>query len=379
MAMMKNLTHERLTEVLDYDSATGIFVWKVRRGYKAIPGARAGVFHQASGGRYIALDDEKFMAHRLAWFYVHKRWPDTDARPLDGNYDNCAIGNLKEVSRVELQHARGRVSTNTSGYAGVSIARKGKWQAKITWNYKQIALGANFETAEDASEAYQEAERRLKDATNRNWEKIVEELRVWKGQRTAWRFLERHHATHAWRSFEDFCCDVVDVPTMRYAMVPVDASLPIGPGNFRFAFPPNATRTTPEGIEKHNHVRRVVNRDYMRDKHLKSNYDIDYSDELGLLNDQAGVCAICNKPEIKMQNGEIQKLSVDHEHETGVVRGLLCAACNYGLGYFKDNPDTLRKAAEYLERKKPWFTPKVIEITHTPVGQQILEEYAGHG
>ena len=49
-----------------------------------------------------------------------------------------------------------------------------------------------------------------------------------------------------------------------------------------------------------------------------------------LLLSQGGVCAICeDKPTPK------RKLSVDHEHQTGRVRGLLCTRCNMGIGYFR--------------------------------------------
>jgi hypothetical protein len=71
---------------------------------------------------------------------------------------------------------------------------------------------------------------------------------------------------------------------------------------------------------------------------------------------QGGGCAIC---------GEQVKLSVDHDHECcpvvdrarnytcGLcVRGLLCEFCNRGLGMFRDNPDLLRKAADYLDSWK---------------------------
>lgn len=58
---------------------------------------------------------------------------------------------------------------------------------------------------------------------------------------------------------------------------------------------------------------------------------------------QQGRCAICKQPEVG------QSLAVDHEHASGRVRSLLCAHCNRMLGYAKERPDVLRRAAEYLE------------------------------
>lgn len=55
-----------------------------------------------------------------------------------------------------------------------------------------------------------------------------------------------------------------------------------------------------------------------------------------------GKCAICKI--------ESEKLVVDHCHSTGKVRGLLCIICNYGLGYFKDNPKSLSSAMKYLSK-----------------------------
>jgi hypothetical protein len=46
-----------------------------------------------------------------------------------------------------------------------------------------------------------------------------------------------------------------------------------------------------------------------------------------------------------------QRLSIDHDHKTGAVRGALCTRCNFGLGHFRDDPELLRLAALYLEGK----------------------------
>jgi hypothetical protein len=60
-----------------------------------------------------------------------------------------------------------------------------------------------------------------------------------------------------------------------------------------------------------------------------------------LLIKQNFVCAIC-------KSKEARALAIDHCHETGKVRGLLCTNCNNGLGRFKDNPEYLRRAIKYV-------------------------------
>lgn len=67
------------------------------------------------------------------------------------------------------------------------------------------------------------------------------------------------------------------------------------------------------------------------------------------LDDQNRCCAICGQREVWAQNGKTKRLSVDHDHETGAVRGFLCGRCNSGLGYFRDDPEMLKAAAAYLE------------------------------
>jgi hypothetical protein len=61
---------------------------------------------------------------------------------------------------------------------------------------------------------------------------------------------------------------------------------------------------------------------------------------------QGGACAVCLKPLL------ITKSHVDHDHDSGAVRGILCFNCNGGLGQFKDDADVIRRAAEYLERHR---------------------------
>ena len=77
---------------------------------------------------------------------------------------------------------------------------------------------------------------------------------------------------------------------------------------------------------------------------LKSKYGINQTQYLLMLIDQGSRCAICST-----HTSDLKKiLRVDHCHNTGKVRKLLCDLCNTGLGLFKESPERLIKAAEYL-------------------------------
>jgi hypothetical protein len=78
---------------------------------------------------------------------------------------------------------------------------------------------------------------------------------------------------------------------------------------------------------------RQRNPDYSRRKSLKSECGITLEQYDEMLKAQGGVCAICKKSErTKTNKGEVRALAVDHDHETGHVRGLLCGRCNRALG-----------------------------------------------
>ena len=78
---------------------------------------------------------------------------------------------------------------------------------------------------------------------------------------------------------------------------------------------------------------------------LFKQYGISLEDYETLLEAQNGTCAIC---EAGCANEEY--LRVDHDHDTGEVRGLLCHSCNSGIGFLKDSPEVVLQALEYLSR-----------------------------
>jgi len=77
-----------------------------------------------------------------------------------------------------------------------------------------------------------------------------------------------------------------------------------------------------------------------RHYHLIRRYGVGAADVEELIRQQGGVCPICDRPKPE---------HVDHDHETRDVRGVTCFNCNGGLGQFGDDPERLRRAAEYLE------------------------------
>jgi hypothetical protein len=79
---------------------------------------------------------------------------------------------------------------------------------------------------------------------------------------------------------------------------------------------------------------------------LWNNYGVSLDGYRQMLTDQGGRCAVCGTTDPGRQ---YDNWAVDHDHQTGRVRGLLCRACNTALGLLGDDPDRLRRAALYLE------------------------------
>lgn len=87
------------------------------------------------------------------------------------------------------------------------------------------------------------------------------------------------------------------------------------------------------------------NREAVTRSQLKRLYGITVEQRDEMLGRQGGVCALCG--------GTTKRMHVDHDHETGRVRAILCNACNLGLGQFKDDALLLAAASEYVRAHKP--------------------------
>ncbi len=80
-----------------------------------------------------------------------------------------------------------------------------------------------------------------------------------------------------------------------------------------------------------------------REKYLQKTYGMSEADYEALLAEFDGNCWVCRKPP------KTKRLHVEHDHQTGLVRGLVCWTDNKLLGVARDNPELLRNAAAYLE------------------------------
>ncbi len=71
-----------------------------------------------------------------------------------------------------------------------------------------------------------------------------------------------------------------------------------------------------------------------------------------MVENQKAKCAICLKPESSTRGGKIKNLAIDHCHETGQIRALLCNGCNTAIGLLKEDIETLEAALKYLKKFK---------------------------
>lgn len=89
---------------------------------------------------------------------------------------------------------------------------------------------------------------------------------------------------------------------------------------------------------------------YTRAAWLLNRYGLTIEQYEAMLEGQGGRCAACGRVETRILKGLVSRLSVDHCHATGVVRGLLCHNCNLAVGHMQDDPAVAYALAAYLER-----------------------------
>lgn len=332
--MRETVSHARALHLYDYDSATGHLRYKVRLSPRVKIGDVVG--GEADRYRYAKIDSVSFPLHHLVWFHQKGVWPDADLSFKDGNPGNTRLDNLIPQSKSETIAKTALRSTNTTGVKGVSASRNGKFQAHIYGPKGGRALGTHFKTIEDAAAAIEKAKVdgvELRSSTP--LQKAVKDAAY--HARKCWRALNFvTGGKHCWPDANALFAEVGFAPARGYRLAAKDQTQPFGPGNTCWKLAEK--RPVPaSNLENLN-------------RELIKKFGITLSEYNSKLSEQNGVCACCANPETRLKNdGSVRMLSVDHDHRTGAVRGLLCCACNVGIGSLQDDPKVLRKAADYLD------------------------------
>jgi len=145
------ITHENLISNLLYDPDTGNFVWR-KRSPRADIGSIAGSIC-TNGYISITVKQHRYLAHRLAWFYIHKKWPIAEIDHINHARDDNRIDNLRESTVAENRSNRIRKKDGLKGaYFNHKNGRR-KWRSQITVNGKQTIIGL-FHTEIEAHQAY---------------------------------------------------------------------------------------------------------------------------------------------------------------------------------------------------------------------------------
>lgn len=160
-----DLSAARAREVLDYDPLTGVFIRKVRLAQRHQVGDRADFIvtgGQLKGYSRISVDGKRYLAHRVAWLYVHGDWPAGLLDHKNGLKSDNRIDNLRPADhRLNNENQRGPRADGSSGYLGVHWDRlTEKWRARVTTGGRSIHVGL-YDSAEEAHAAYVTAKRKI--------------------------------------------------------------------------------------------------------------------------------------------------------------------------------------------------------------------------
>jgi hypothetical protein len=160
--MARRITHKRLRHLIDYDQKTGLFTWKIARGPRKA-GGRAGSVRTGPWGDYIQIhiDRQNYRGARVAWFWVHGRWPTKEIDHKNRRGTDNRLKNLRVASSSQNKMNRLTSGTNSTGLKGAFLdKRDGAWYSRIVKDRKLTQLG-RFKTAKDAHNAYVKAGRKI--------------------------------------------------------------------------------------------------------------------------------------------------------------------------------------------------------------------------
>lgn len=152
------LSLDRLREVLHYEPATGRFTWTEKAPWKRHIGLEAGTV-KANGYRYLSIDGVGYLAHRLAYFYVHGAPATHSIDHINGDRSDNRLANLRDVTpRTNSQNRKRANADNKLGLLGVRPVGT-RFRAQIRINGRVTTIGC-FDDPKEAHFAYLDAKRK---------------------------------------------------------------------------------------------------------------------------------------------------------------------------------------------------------------------------
>ena len=330
------IAHSRVLELFTYAPQSGKLLWKIKIARKVVPGTVAGQ-QNSDGYWYVGFDGKRLPLHHVIWFYHYGSWPTEYLGFKNGNYDDTHVENLKLLTASDKQ------KIEALQHFGLSAEQKAiKYNPKHKYwrvRFKGVKLG-KFYTYEAAKEVYDKA---LSGELDLAHQAEVNSKMALLRLRTSWRMVHKA-GPHGWKFFAHFVETVKDRPGKLTKLRPKDLNTLIGPNNFEWE-----TLTVDEAKARYqSQSTEAYEASRVNWVSRKFGVSTEWYDDT--LKAQGGVCAICAKPETAVRLGKLLPLSVDHDHVTGKVRGLLCTSCNIGIGALQDDPTIMRTATNYVER-----------------------------
>jgi len=303
-----------LRHLYEYDPATGEFLMKNYaeggKGRKRRIGEAVGSVDKRDGTRIIRFQGKWQRASRLAWLYAYGDWPSRQVVYEDPSLPLPArdrLSNLKLAGeREELTAESLRRLLNYDSDTG-----------EFTWRYARKGVRAGDPVGGS------------RGAHGMLGHKYIRINQIdYAAQRIAWLYVYGE-----W-------------PKARIVFKDGDP-LNIRIDNLVEGAFEHGTRQNPVLTEE---VRRQRQAATYRRADLKRSFGLSIEQYQELHDAQGGVCAICGEAETKERNGRVKWLAVDHDHETGEVRALLCQNCNHMIGHSRERPELLEAGAAYLRR-----------------------------
>ena len=151
----RQITFGRANELLDYNSAAGLFKWRINRSPRIRAGDPAGCVNWVTGYVQLRIDYVTHLAHRIAWLLCYGNLPSDQIDHIDTDRTNNRIDNLREASQSQNQaNAVGRPKKYGAGLRGAFWDKSNQsWRAAVVKDGKQIHIGS-FSSELDAHLAY---------------------------------------------------------------------------------------------------------------------------------------------------------------------------------------------------------------------------------